>query len=92
MAEDSKPTPTPAKTNLTAAADPALNITEKKENKTGPQFTLGDKISSSATPVMHGVVHGFVTQMDGTSAVLIWSDADMYVQFRPDQIQLGHLA
>jgi len=61
-------------------------------NKTGPQFTLGDKISSSATPVRHGVVHGFVTQMDGTSPVLIWSDAHMYVQFRPDQIQLGNLA
>jgi len=33
VAEDSKPTPTPAKTYLTAAADPALNIDEKKEQK-----------------------------------------------------------
>jgi len=33
MAEDSKPTPTPAKTYLTAAADLALNIHEKKEQK-----------------------------------------------------------
>jgi len=33
MAEDSKPTPTPAKTYLTAAADLALNIDEKKEQK-----------------------------------------------------------
>jgi len=31
MAEDSKPTPTPAKTYLTAAADLALNIDEKTE-------------------------------------------------------------
>jgi len=71
-----------------------INPLEALENwiKTGPQFTLGDKISSLATPVVHGVAHGFVTQMDGTSTVLIWSDADMYVQFRPDQIQLGPLA
>ena len=33
MAEDSKPTLTPAKTYLTAAADLALNINEKKEQK-----------------------------------------------------------
>jgi len=33
MAEDSKPTPTPAKKYLTAAADPALDIDEKKEQK-----------------------------------------------------------
>ena len=67
---------------------------EAQENwsKTGPQFTLGNKISTLSTPVLHGVVYGFVTQMDGTSTVLIWSDADMYVQLRPDQIQLGHLA
>jgi len=63
-----------------------INPLEAQENwnKTGPQFTLGDKISTLATPFMHGIVHGFVTQMDGTSTVLIWSDADMYVQFRPD--------
>ena len=67
---------------------------EAQENwsKTGPQFTLGNKISTLSTPVLHGVVYSFVTQMDGTSTVLIWSDADMYVQLRPDQIQLGHLA
>jgi len=59
--------------------------------KTGPKFTLGDKISSLATPVAHGVVHGFVTQTDGTSAVLTWSDTNMYIQYRPDQIQLGPL-
>jgi len=59
--------------------------------ESGPKFTLGDKISSLATPVTHGVVHGFVTQTDGTSAVLIWSDTDRYVQYRPDQIQLGPL-
>jgi len=33
MAEDSKPTPTPAKTYLTAAADLPINIDEKKEQK-----------------------------------------------------------
>ena len=42
---------------------------------------------------MLGVVHGFVTQMDGSSTVLIWfNDMDQYVQLRPDQIQLGHTA
>jgi len=42
---------------------------------------------------MLGVVHGFATQMDGSSTVLIWSnDTDKYVQLRPDQIQLGHTA
>jgi len=60
--------------------------------ETGPKFTLGDKISSLATPVAHGVVHGFVTQTDGTLAVLTWSDTDMYIQYRPDQIQHGPLA
>jgi len=33
MAEDGKPTPTPAEIYLTAAADPALNIDERKEQK-----------------------------------------------------------
>ena len=33
MAKDSKPTPTPAKTYLTAAADLPINIDEKKEQK-----------------------------------------------------------
>jgi len=33
MAEDTKPTPTPAETYLTAAAGPALDIDEKKEQK-----------------------------------------------------------
>ena len=33
MAEDSKPTPTPAKTYLTGTADLALNIDEKTEQK-----------------------------------------------------------
>jgi len=59
--------------------------------KTGPQFTLGDKISTLARPAMHGVVHGFVTQMHGSSTVLIWSnDTDKKIQLRPDQIQLSH--
>jgi len=33
MAEDSKPTPTPAKTYLATAADLALNIDENTEQK-----------------------------------------------------------
>jgi len=53
---------------------------------TGPKFILGDMISSLATPVTHGVVHGFVKQADGTIAVLIWTDTDRYAQYRPDQI------
>jgi len=57
--------------------------------ETGPKITLGDKISFLWTPVTHGVVHGFVTQTDGNSAVLIWSDTDRYVQYRPDQISLA---
>jgi len=59
--------------------------------ETGPKFALGDMISSLATPITHGVVHGFVTQPDGTTTVLIWSDIDRYAQYRPDQIQLGPL-
>jgi len=59
--------------------------------ETGPKFTLGDIISTLATPVTHGVVHGFVTQADGTAAVLIWTDTDKYAQYRPDQIQLSPL-
>jgi len=68
---------------------------ETRENwtETGPQFTLGDKISILTKPVMLGVVQGFVTQMDGSSTVLIWSkDTNRYVQQRPDQVQLGHMA
>jgi len=59
----------------------------KNWTKKGPQCTLGDKISTSARPAMLGVVHGFVTQMDSSSTVLIWfNEADKYVQLRPDQI------
>jgi len=68
---------------------------KNRENwtKTGPQFTLGDKIFTIARPAMLGVVHGFVTRTDGSSTVLIWfNDTDKYVQLRPDQIQLGHTA
>ena len=41
MAEDSKPTPTPANIYLTAAADLALNIDEKKEQKEHIAMLLG---------------------------------------------------
>ena len=65
----------------------------KNWTKKGPQCTLGDKISTSARPAMLGQVHGFVTQMDSSSTVLIWfNDADKYVQQRPDQIQPDHTA
>jgi len=57
--------------------------------KTGPKFALGDIISSLATPVTYGVVHGFVTQADDTVAVLVWTDTDRYAQYRPDQLQPG---
>jgi len=59
--------------------------------KTGPKFALGDMISSLATPVTYGVVHGFVTQADGAVAVLVWTDTDKYAQYRPDQLQSGTL-
>jgi len=59
--------------------------------ETGPRFKLGDMISSLTTPVTHGVVHGFVTQAEGTVAVLIRTDTDKYTQYRPDQVQHGPL-
>jgi len=68
---------------------------EARENwtKTGPRFTLGDKISTSEGPSFFGVVHGFVTQIDSSSSVLIWfNETDKYVQLRPDQIQLDDTA
>ena len=46
----------------------------------GPLFKLRDMISTLTTPVTHGVVHGFVTQVDGTVAVLIRTDTDQYAQ------------
>jgi hypothetical protein len=68
---------------------------EARENwtKTGPQFTLGNTITTFEGPAMFGVVHGFVTQMDSSSLVLIWfNETDKYVQLRPDQIQLDNTA
>jgi len=39
------------------------------------------------------VVHGFVTQSDGSLVVLIWfNETDKYVQLRPDQIQSENTA
>jgi len=68
---------------------------EAKENwtKTGPRFTIGDKITTSEGPATFGAVHGFVTQMDSSSVVLIWfNETDKYLQLRPDQIQLDNTA
>ena len=40
---------------------------------------------------MFGVVHGFMTQRDSSSLVLIWfNETDKYVQLRPDQLQLDN--
>jgi len=46
---------------------------EARENWTnsGPGFTLGDKITTLTGPAIFGVVHGFVTQSDGSLVVLI---------------------
>jgi hypothetical protein len=68
---------------------------EARENctKTGPRFTLGDKITTLEGPAFSGIVHGFVTQMDSSSLILIWfNETDKYVQLRPDQIQLDDTA
>jgi len=68
---------------------------EARENwtKTGPRFTLGDKITTLEVPAVFGVVHGFVTQMNSSSLVLIWfNETDKYVQLRPDQIQFDDTA
>jgi len=68
---------------------------EARENwtKTGPRFTLGDKITTLEVPAIFRVVHGFVTQMNSSSLVLIWfNETDKYVQLRPDQIQFDDTA
>ena len=54
---------------------------EAKENwtKTGPQFALGDKITTMEGQSIFGVVHGFVTYPDGSLLVLIWfNETDRY--------------
>jgi len=72
-----------------------IHLLDARENwtKTGPRFTLGDKITTLEGPAISGVVHGFVTQMDSSSLVLIWfNETDKYIQLRPDQIQLDNTA
>ena len=72
-----------------------LHPLEATENwtKTGPQFTLGEKITSKEGQPILGVVHGFVTQSDSSSLVLIWlNETDKYQQLRPDQIQPDNTA
>ena len=60
---------------------------------TGPDFTMGDRIITLQGPVGPGVVHGFMTQEDGSIAVLIWlNETDGYMQIRPDQIQKENAA
>ena len=61
-----------------------------KDNWTrnGPRFTIGDKIATLVGPAMFGVVHGFVTQMDGSLLALIWfNETEKYVQLSPDQLR-----
>jgi len=56
---------------------------------TGPQFALGDRITTH----IFGVVHGFVTQPDSSLRVLIWfNETDKYQQLRLDQIQPNNTA
>jgi len=72
-----------------------IHLLEARENwtNTGPGFTLGDKITTLEGPAIFGVVHGFVTQSDGSLVVLIWfNETDKYVQLRPDQIQRENTA
>ena len=62
---------------------------EARENwtKTGLQFVLGDTITITEGKSIFGVVHGFVTQLDSSSLVLIWfNETVKYQQLRPDQI------
>jgi len=55
---------------------------------TGPQFALGERITTLDTQPIPGVVHGFITPLNGSLIVLIWfNETDKYQQLRPDQIQ-----
>jgi len=68
---------------------------EAKENwtMTGPQFALGDKITPMEGKAIFWVVHGFVTQPDGSLLVLIWfNETDRYQQLKLDQIQPDNTA
>jgi len=65
----------------------------KNWTMTGPQFELGDKITTFEGQAIFRVVHGFVTQPEGKSLVLIWfNETDRYQQLRPDQIQPDNTA
>jgi len=60
---------------------------------TGPDFAMGDKIITLQGLAGPGVVHGFMTQNDGSIAVLIWfNETDKYMQIRPYQIQKENAA
>jgi len=63
---------------------------EAKENwvATGPQYELGNKITTLAIGNVIGIVHGFVIQPDKSLLVLVWfNKMDRYQQLRPDQIR-----
>jgi len=51
---------------------------------TGLEFTMGDRIITLQEPRGQGVVHGYMTQEDGSTAVLIWlNETVQYVQIKP---------
>ena len=55
---------------------------------TGPQYELGDKITTLAMGSATGIVHGFVIQPDKSLSVLVWfNETDRYQQLNPDQIK-----
>ena len=59
---------------------------------TGPQYTLGDRITTMTGLHIFGIVHGFVTQPDKSLLVLIWfNETDKYQQLRLDQIRHTYL-
>jgi hypothetical protein len=63
---------------------------EAEENwvMTGPQYTLGDRITTMVRLHIFGIVHGFVTQPDNSLLVLIWfNETDKYQQLRLDQLR-----
>jgi len=54
----------------------------------GPQYTLGDRITTMAGLHVFGTVHGFVTQPDKSLLVLIWfNETHKYQQLKLEQIR-----
>jgi len=73
----------PAELTFIHPLEATANWTEK-----GPQFVFGERITTKEVQPTFGLVHGFITQSNGSSLVLIWfNETDKYQQLRPDQIQ-----